>query len=189
MKFYFSFSWREESFRDICVYLYWQIWATCLPLAERKFQFIWLFILLFFFSSFFCAFSLIKKVVVTEDLQSALSIHATMLTVAFSCIQLHNPSSTSFVIFCLSDFQLGMVLSPWMIFGNWWGCFWLLTTGDYYWKVEEECQKGEKICIVWGSVKCQTMIFQPIEVVSSLLKKKLQTKTITTKTYLLFADK
>lgn len=129
-----------------------------------------------FFSSFFCAFSLIKKVVVTEDLQSALSIHATMLTVAFSCIQLHNPSSTSFVIFCLSDFQLGMVLSPWMIFGNWWGCFWLLTTGDYYWKVEEECQKGEKICIVWGSVKCQTMIFQPIEVVSSLLKKNYKLK-------------
>ena len=65
-----------------------------------------------FFSSFFCAFSLIKKVVVTEDLQLALSIHATMLTVAFICIQLHNSSSTSFVIFCLSDFQLGMVLSP-----------------------------------------------------------------------------
>lgn len=50
---YFLFSWREESSRDICMYLYRQIWVTRLPLAERKFQFVWLFILLFFFLFFF----------------------------------------------------------------------------------------------------------------------------------------
>ena len=155
MKLYFLFSWREESSRDICMYLYRQIWVTRLPLAERKFQFVWLFILLFFSSFFFGAFSLIKKVVVTEDSHLALGIHAAMLTVGFSYIQLHNPSSTYFVIFCLSDFQLGMVLPPWVIFGNWWGCFWLLTTEYYYWKVENECQKGEKsvLCEAVSNVK------------------------------------
>ena len=139
------------------MYLYWQIWVTCLPLAKRKFHlfgcpFSYIFFPPFFF---FCAFSLIKKVVVTEDSRLALGIHATMLTVAFSYIQLHNPSSTYFFIFCLSDFQLGMILPPWMIFGNWWGCFWLLTTEYYYWKVEDECQKSGKsvLCEAVSNVK------------------------------------
>ena len=131
-----------------------------LALSWKEISFVWLSIFLYFFSSFFfffffCAFSLIKKVVVTEDSRLALGIHATMLTVAFSYIQLHNPSSTYFFIFCLSDFQLGMILPPWMIFGNWWGCFWLLTTEYYYWKVEDECQKSGKsvLCEAVSNVK------------------------------------